>query len=74
MTQPTDTQLNDEPIYKIGDKVSVRPRFGETGTITEIKDGRYGINFHNLDMTLWYDQNEIAPQSGEGFSWYRPKS
>ena len=57
--------------YKIGDRVSVPCRFGETGTVKEIKKGRYGVEFHNLDMTLWYDENELNPQTGHGFSWYR---
>jgi hypothetical protein len=57
--------------FKIGDKVSVPVRFGETGTVKEIKDGRYGVEFHNLPMTLWYDDNELRPQTGQGFRWFR---
>lgn len=59
------------PKFKVGDRVSVPVRFGETGTVKEIKDGRYGVEFHNLPMTLWYDENELRPQTGQGFSWFR---
>lgn len=57
--------------FKVGDRVSVPVRFGETGTVKELKDGRYGVEFHNLPMTLWYDENELRPQVGKGFSWAR---
>ena len=57
--------------FKIGDKVSVPVRFGETGTVKEIKDGRYGVEFLNLPFTLWYDESELLPQAGKGFSWQR---
>lgn len=59
------------PKFKVGDRVSVPVRFGETGTIKELKDGRYGVEFHNLPFTLWYDENELRPQVGQGFSWAR---
>lgn len=57
--------------FKVGDRVSVPVRFGETGTVKELKDGRYGVEFHNLPFTLWYDENELRPQVGQGFSWAR---
>lgn len=57
--------------YKIGDKVSVTVRFGETGTVKELKDGRYGVEFRNLPMMLWYDENELRRQVGKGFTWAR---
>lgn len=57
--------------YQIGDKVSVPVRFGESGVVKEIKDGRYGVEFHNLSMRLWYDEDELEPQTGTGFSWFR---
>lgn len=59
------------PKFKVGDRVSVPVRFGETGTVKELKDGRYGVEFHNLPFTLWYDENELRPQVGQGFSWVR---
>lgn len=59
------------PKFKVGDRVSVPVRFGETGTVKELKDGRYGVEFHNLPFTLWYDENELRPQTGKGFSWAR---
>lgn len=57
--------------YKIGDKVSVPCRFGETGIVKEIKYGRYGVKFNSLDLTLWYDEDELRPQTVQGFSWFR---
>lgn len=58
--------------FKVGDKVSVPVRFGETGTIKEFKNGRYGVEFKNLPFTLWYHANELRPQIGQGFSWFAP--
>ena len=57
------------PKFKVGDRVSVPVRFGETGTVKELKDGRYGVTFKNLEWTLWYDENELRHQDGPGFSW-----
>jgi len=62
--------------FAIGDKVRVSVRFGESGTITEIKPAQenpYGVRFHNLDMTLFYKAEELQPLGpGEkGFSWFR---
>ena len=59
------------PKFKVGDRVSVPVRFGETGTVKELKDGRYGVTFKNLEWTLWYDENELRHQDGPGFSWLR---
>lgn len=59
------------PKFKVGDRVSVPVRFGETGTVKKLKDGRYGVAFHNLPMTLWYDENELRPHTGQGFNWFR---
>lgn len=58
-------------MIKIGDKVSVPCRFGETGTVKEAKDGRYGVEFKNLPLTIWYDANELNLETGKGFSWFR---
>lgn len=59
------------PKFKVGDRVSVPVRFGETGAVKELKDGRYGVEFRNLPFTVWYDENELLPQDGPGFSWAR---
>ena len=59
--------------YKVGDKVSVPCRFGETGTIKEVENGRYGVKFIGLSIILWYDENELRPQVGNGFSWFKVK-
>ena len=58
---------------KIGDEVSVPCRFGECGTIKESRDGRFGVEFKNLKMILWYDEAELKPiMFGEKkFSWFR---
>lgn len=57
--------------FKVGNQVAVSCRFGETGTVKKIKDGRYGVKFQNLDLIIWYDEKELTPQEGEGFSWFR---
>jgi len=57
--------------FKVGDRVSVPVRFGETGTVKEFKDGKYGVEFPNLPMTLWYEENELRLQTGKGFNWFR---
>jgi hypothetical protein len=61
---------------KIGDKVSVSVRFGETGTIKEIKpeqENPFGIEFHNLPFVLFFKESEIRPikHGDKGFSWFR---
>jgi hypothetical protein len=62
---------------KIGDKVSVICRFGETGTIKEINKTtkEYGIEFDNLSFLLYYKKHEFRKlNSGEqAFSWFRIK-
>jgi hypothetical protein len=69
--RPLDRLVGRPRGYRIGDRVSVPCRFGETGTIIEAKDGQYGIEFHNLEFTLWYDADELRPQAGKGFHWFR---
>lgn len=63
--------MSQQAKFKVGDKVSVPCRFGESGIVKELKDGRYGVEFKNLPIVLYYEENELRPQQGEGFSWLR---
>lgn len=58
--------------FKVGDKVSVPVRFGETGVIRKKSKGRFGVEFHDLPLLLWYDANELRVQAGPDFRWARP--
>lgn len=54
--------------------VSVPCRFGETGVVKEIDNGRYGVEFEGLPCLLWYDAGELLAYSGPPWHWYRPKN
>ena len=62
--------------FTIGDRVRVPCRFGESGTITEINHSYpnpYGVKFEKMNMTLFYNVNELQPMepNEKGFSWFR---
>jgi len=61
---------------KVGDKVRVPVRFGETGIIVEIKptqENTYGVKFQNLFPTLFYKAEELQllGPNEKGFYWFR---
>lgn len=62
---------------KIGDKVSVFCRFGETGIIKEIhkKTKEYGIEFNSLSFPLYYKRHEFRKLNNneKEISWFRFK-
>jgi hypothetical protein len=62
--------------FAIGDRIRVPVRFGETGVIVEINKKHtnpYGVKFKNLDMTLFYNAEELRPlgPKEKGFCWFR---
>jgi len=72
----TWTNMKTTTPYKfaVGDKVSVIPRFGESGEVVAIHpehENCYEIKFHNLDMTLFFNEKELRELKGKGFSWFR---
>lgn len=67
---------SDKSSFVIGDRVSVIPRFGESGEIVGINMDSpkpYEILFKNLNMTLWYDATELRKlHIGEAsWNWFR---
>ena len=59
--------------FKIGDRVSVIPRFGEAGTIKEIKSKKFGIKFNGLPFVLWYYEKELKhiPKHSKEIIWFK---